>query len=57
MGDNSKLEQLHDLQSLLKNKMNEYRNDYSGNIQMNLSHPENTKQVIRVGSPFEKIKR
>ena len=57
MGDNSQLEQLHDLQSLLKNKMNEYRNDYSGNIQMNLSHPENTKQVIRVGSPFEKIKR
>ena len=56
MGDNSQLEQLHDLQSLLKNKMNEFRNDYSDNIGMVISHPENTKPIC-VGSPFEKVIR
>jgi hypothetical protein len=54
MGDNSQLEQLHDLQSLLKNKMTEFRNDYSDNTQMILSHPENTGP-INIGSPFEKV--
>lgn len=55
MGDNSQLEQLHDLQKVLKNKMNEFRDDYSNNVGMTMSHPENTIQPICVGSPFEKI--
>lgn len=52
MGDNSQLEQLHDLQSMLKNKLNEYRDDTSNNVSMPICHPENN--IIR-RSPFEKV--
>jgi hypothetical protein len=52
MGDNSQLEQLHDLQSMLKNKLNEYRDDTTNNVSIPICYPENN--IIR-RSPFEKV--
>ena len=44
MGENSQLDKLHDLQGMLKERLNEYRDDISGNIGLNVSHPQNIEQ-------------
>ena len=44
MGENSQLDKLHDLQGMLKERLNEYRDDISGNIGLNVSHPQNMGQ-------------
>ena len=44
MGENSQLDKLHDLQGMLKERLNEYRDDISGNIGHNVSHPQNIEQ-------------
>ena len=54
MGDNSQLEQLHELQQDLKHRMTELRDDLTYND--NIVHPQNINNIIRVPySPFEYV--
>ena len=53
MGENSQLDKLHDLQSLLKQKINESRDEFVTTTQSpQIIHPEN---IIRYVNPHEKI--
>lgn len=53
MGENSQLDKLHDLQSLLKQKINESRDEFVTTTQSpQIIHPEN---IIRYVNPYEKI--
>jgi|GEM_PF-875954 len=45
MGDNSQIDQLHDLQKMLKERLAEYKNDISGNTVIGVSHPDNIESV------------
>ena len=62
MGDNSQITQLHDIQSMLKGRMKELR-EQEDTINYNISHPQNMQYISKpaiqqqYSSPFKHIEQ